>query len=414
MKRLLLISQMFPPEPSPGALRPGYLAKYLPEFGWNVTVLTQTELDPPFAVKVLRTRVPAPLQSVAVPSAIRKSAFVMGALRAARDTLLFPDLVAPWIPAAIRTGNTALESETFTAIMSTAMPASVHVIASALAKRSGLPWIADYRDPWAGNSYVQRGLIRTKLEHAFERRLLREAAAITTVSEPIALQLAAFHHRNDVHVIPNAYDEAEWSGIPQATPERFDLCFTGSMYDGRRSPDALFAALAQLRQENDPAGLAARIHFYGRNTANVARSATEHGVSPIVREHGIVPRDQAMRAQRASAALLIFLNMDDRTSGEMGSKYLEYLGARRPIIACGPRNSVMKDFIQRNELGWFASTPEEARMAVRSAYERFTSGVYEVPVPSEGVSTSRELARSFARVLDANAANSSAVPRRVA
>ena len=325
----------------------------------------------------------------------------MQALRAVRDAVLFPDAIAPWIPQAIRMGTQAIASENFSAIMSTALPATVHVIGASLAKRSGLPWIADYRDPWAGNSYVHRTFVRRKLEHTLERRIVRRAGAITTVSEPIARLLADFHCRSDVRVIPNAYDEAEWASVPQARPERFDLCFTGSMYDGRRSPDLLFAALSHLRAAGDPAGLAARVHFYGRNTANVEQSAAAHEVSLIVREHGTVQRAQAMRAQRASAALLIFLNMDERTAGEMGSKYLEYLGAHRPIIACGPPNSVMRSFIRENGLGWFASTVDEAVTAIRGAYDRFTTGAYDVTTTPAGVLTSRDLARRFAGVLDA-------------
>ena len=334
----------------------------------------------------------------------------MRALRAVRDAVLFPDAIAPWIPQAIRLGTRALQREKFSAIMSTALPASVHVIGATLAKRSGLPWIADYRDPWAGNSYVHRSFVRRKLEHVLERRLLRRAGSITTISEPVARLLSDFHSRNDVHVIPNAYDDAEWSSVPQTRPERFDFCFTGSMYDGRRSPDLLFAALAHLRRTGDPAGLSARVHFYGRNTANVSQSAAAHEVSLIVREHGTVPRAQAMRAQRASAALLIFLNMDERTAGEMGSKYLEYLGAHRPIIACGPPNSVMRSFIRDNGLGWFASTVDEAAAAIRCAYDRFRNSAYELAATPAGVLTSRDLARTFADILDAQVERSTAGP----
>ncbi len=41
MSRVLLISYHFPPEPAAGSRRPAFLAKYLPEFGWEVTVLTR-------------------------------------------------------------------------------------------------------------------------------------------------------------------------------------------------------------------------------------------------------------------------------------------------------------------------------------------------------------------------------------
>src|SRR5579872_4606829 len=46
MKRVLLIAYVFPPDASPGAQRPGFIAKYLPQFGWDAAPLTRS-LDAP-------------------------------------------------------------------------------------------------------------------------------------------------------------------------------------------------------------------------------------------------------------------------------------------------------------------------------------------------------------------------------
>jgi glycosyltransferase involved in cell wall biosynthesis len=304
------------------------------------------------------------------------------------------------MPPALRAGYALLQREQFDAILSTAHPPSVHVIGWMLAKKSGLPWIADYRDPWAGNAYVRHGFVRLFLERLLERGMLHRASAITTISEPIAAKLREFHRRRDVRVVPNAYDPADWDGVPDAVPQRFDLCFTGSMYDGKRSPDLLFEALAQLRSEGDPAASAARIHFYGPNSSNVQTSASRFGLNLQVRQHGMVPRSAALRAQRCAAALLIFLNMDNSTAGEMGSKYLEYMGARRPIIAIGPKDSVMREFIERSGTGWFASNVDECKQAIRHAHQSFACGMYELHREVSMVPTARTLARRFAEILD--------------
>lgn len=405
MKRVLLIAYVFPPEPSPGALRPGYLAQYLPQFGWEATILTQTAGAPPFPARVASTgKVGSPFESRLRASVTARSSDphspLRRRLRALKELLLFPDSTAPWIPAARKLGMRILREARFDAIVSTALPASVHVVAADLARHSGLPWIADYRDPWAGNVYVRRGPIRTALERLLERRLLRRAASITTISRPIAEQLASFHGRQTIHVVPNGYDPVEWNAVPETKPMRFDLSYTGSMYDGKRSPDLLFEAIAQLRRQRDAAAQAARVHFFGPNSDGVAVSAARYGVALQVRQHGVVPRPEAMLAQRSSAALLLFLNMDARTATEMGSKYLEYAGASRPILAFGPRNSVMRDFIIRNRLGWFASDVEEAKVALRAAFARFSAQQYDVRPAPGSVPTARDLAGRFARILD--------------
>ena len=407
MNRLLLIAHVFPPAPSPGALRPGYLSRYLSQFGWDVTVLTDTAGAPPFPANVVSTAVD---ESRSLDARIRakvgKSSPDSGLrrfLRAVKENVLFPDSQAPWIPRALAAGRELLRTQHFDAILSTAHPASAHVVAWILAKESGLPWIADYRDPWAGNAYIKRPLLRALLEEFLERGMIRRASAVTTISQPIADQLRRFHRRREVFVVPNAYDTADWSAIPEAQPERFDLVFTGSMYGGKRSPDIMFEALSRLRAAGEPAGVDARVHFYGRNSENVGASAAAHGVSLIVRQHGMVPRAHAMRAQRNSAALLVFLNMDPATASEMGSKYLEYLGAHRHILAFGPRNSVMRTFIEERGLGWFASDADEAVVALRAAYEKYRAGAYHLDVESSDVPTARTLAFRFANILDRTA-----------
>ncbi|MGZ3504343.1 MAG: glycosyltransferase [Vulcanimicrobiaceae bacterium] len=405
MKRVLLIAHIFPPETGAGALRPGHLAKYLPDFDWEATVLTRTTAEPSFPVRIVTAgEIGASMQNRVRASfdnagAGEYSPF-RSALRAAKEFMLFPDRQATWVPRALERASQLLRDEQFDAILGTALPASVHVIGGLLARRSKIPWIADYRDPWAGNAYVVKGPLRKALEETAERNLLSRAAAITTISEPIASVLRDFHRRDDIHVIPNAYDPSDWDSLCGISPRRFELCYTGSMYEGKRSPDLLFEALRDLRAAGDPAGEAARVLFYGPNSSNVDTSAQRFNVTAIVERHGTVPRADAMRAQRSAAMLLIFLNMDPATAGEMGSKFLEYVGARRPILAFGPKESVMREFIARHALGWFASTVDEATTALRAAYARFLNGDAELRTDSNTFPTARDLAERFASVLD--------------
>lgn len=388
MKRLLLITYAFPPAPSPGALRPGYLARYLPEFGWEADVVTRDHTREEFFARVgsrFGADPHAPLRSL---------------LRNVKETLIFPDATAPWMPDARRRARALLEERRYDAILSTALPTSVHVVAAELTKRYGIPWIADYRDPWSGNQYMPWGPAKRALMRAVERRLLRRARAITTISPAIAEILRVVHPDRTIDVIPNAYDPADWDGISAPEPEHFDLCFTGSLYDGKRSPDLLFEAIALLRAQGDPAGADARVHFYGPNSERVAASAARFGLSLLVRQHGVVPRRDALLAQRSAAALLVLLNMDPATAHETGSKYLEYLGARRPMIVCGPSGSALAEIVQQHHLGWFAGDAQSAAGALRAAHRRWRDGAAVIEPGETGLPSARDLAGAFAEVLD--------------
>lgn len=378
MKRVLIVSYRMPPDPAAGALRPGYLRRYLPDFGWQTSVVTR----------------PAKAGSSRVPYRVA-------------NALFFPDATMPWVPGALRRGAALLREQQFDAIVSSAMPPSAHVIGYVLAKQFDLPWVADFRDLWAGNPYTNRTRMRSALEERLERRLLGRAAAITTISDAIAARLSALHHR-EVSTIPNGYDPADWQTPATHEFAQFDLTYTGTMYDGKRSPDILFAALQRLRALSDPAGFAARVHFFGPDSDNVRVNAAQHAIQGAVIQHGIVPRTDALRAQARSAALLLFLNMDRDTSHELGSKILEYAGARRPIIACGPSNSAMKTLIERNGLGWFCSTIDDVSNAITQAYSRYLRGETLTQVSDEVFPTAREVAHCFADLLDGITGNAKA------
>lgn len=401
MKRLLLLTFAFPPASSPGALRPGYLAQYLSEFGWDVTVVTRSGLEPPFPARVVSVaRYDDALQQKLRPSLDSQpaDAWYRRFLRSMKSLLLFPDEHVTWILPALKTSLELLRSERYDAILSTAMPASVHVVAGVLSRITGVPWIADYRDPWSQNTYWKWGPVRRALHKRLEVALLRKAAALTTVSEPIAQGLRELHRRNDVYVIPNAYDAGDWSAIPMMEPQGFDLCYTGHMYDGQRDPDLLFGALAQLRAEGHPAG-GARVHFYGNGCGFIPERAARFGLSEQVHCHGSVPRVQALTAQRASAAVLIFLSMDPATRHELGSKYLEYLGAQRPMLVFGPKQSALQDVIEGRRLGWFASDLAQAVTALRQSYDAYDRKAKFEPDRSAFL-TARDLTQRFAAQLD--------------
>jgi alkanesulfonate monooxygenase SsuD/methylene tetrahydromethanopterin reductase-like flavin-dependent oxidoreductase (luciferase family) len=86
---------------------------------------------------------------------------------------------------------------------------------------------------------------------------------------------------------------------------------------------------------------------------------------------------------------------------------LECVGARRPIIAIGPRGGAMQEFIDRHALGWFAWDDHTTAGAVRSAYARFAAGRYALDSTgsADGIATAQEVARCFARVLDRSVRN---------
>jgi len=405
IKRVLLVAYYFPPQPFAGSLRLGYLARYLPEFGWQPTVLTRA-WPGESNISCETLRVPALFGPYVPPAGGQANHKPRPALRlipaSVKDAIAFPDRAAGWLAPALASAWRITRATRFDAIVSSSHPPSAHVVAGIVARARGIPWLADYRDPWHGDRYAEKSRVRTALEDRLELRLLRRARAISTVSDEIAKGLEDFHRRDGVAVIPNACDPSDWDLVPDAVPVEFRLCYTGILYQGRRGAGILLGAIARLRDEHDDAGNRVRLDVYGPDAESLRNTAVARGVADAVRLHGWVPRHEALRAQRASAGLVVLLNMDEATSGEIGSKIFEYAGARRPIIAIGPPNSVVRPFLERSGLGLFASDEAQCAVALRRLYQDFARGRFE-PERRDDVKlpVARDLAASFASALDA-------------
>ena len=397
-RRVLVIAYHYPPEPTSGALRMARLAKYLPEFGWDPVVLTRDAVPVAGDEKVVRigrgyTRPPAGVDN---GFTVTRSALTSTLKARAREVLFFPDRAAWWIPFALTGGLRAYQRWGFDAIVSSAMPASSLVAGAALASMLRVPWIADYRDLWHGNPYVEEPHWRAKMLLWLERNVLRKAARITTITEELARALFELHQR-PVRAIPNAADDEEWSDVPFENPECFRIVHAGSLYDGARNPERVFAQVAALRKAGALHNTS--LDFYGPNPGPLLETAQRHGLADWVHYHGIVDRTTAMRAERAAALLLIVQNADSRTASEYGSKIFEYQSAGPRVLAVGPEESVLRTYIDDNGLGWFASSDAEIRASLRAAYKTYLTGT--TLRKTNGMAPSaRSLAQSFAETLN--------------
>mgnify|MGYP001460023415 CR=1 FL=1 len=405
MKQLLLVSYYFPPQPEAGALRPGFLAKYLPEFGWEVAVVTSQHGVNHSQTNVVAGRDPKLLPSLLSPSG--RTQFlkrVPGAKRSVtllRSVVYFPDEHIGWLLEALKLASTTASKVRFHAVLSTFGPPTAHIAGSVIAQRLALPWVADYRDPWSYSEYGGKGPVRRSLEYILERRFLKRARILTCVSEFVARKLERTHGQRDIRIIPNASDLAEWDNIPDGRPATFTFCFAGRLYGGQRNPDMLFSAVQDLRGRGDVAGQAIRFEFYGPDAEVALASARRYDLTDIVRTFGTVPRAAILTAERNSAVLLALLKMDMRTASEAGSKLLEFVGARRPVLVVGPNTSIARDLMDASGLGYFASNKEECMSAIRQLFQRFSTGQFDIELKSGWQPfTSRDLAREFAELLN--------------
>ncbi len=387
-RRLLLLSYYYPPTPSVGGVRAAGLAKYLPRFGWEATVVTpavagrtaaatpaslvETEdrdtarrlkqlfgLQPDAALKDLAAGAgPAP------PAARRGRS---AAIELVKALVAFPDAHRAWArlaaDAAVRAAAGAPRERGFDAILATSPPHSVHLGAARAARAAGLPWIADLRDLWSADHNSAAPAWRRRLESRLERRTFATASALVTVSEPLAAELRALYPATPAHAIPNGFDPALRGLAPGPSPD-FVLTHTGTFYQGRRDPTLLFDALAALLAAGRLPRDRVKLRLYAKHEPWVAAMAEARGLAGVVEVLPWAPREEALRAQQESQGLLLLHWGGEREAGVFTGKIFEYLAARRPILLVGGDEGVLADLLRETGAGIRATTQPEVEAAL--------------------------------------------------
>jgi len=158
MPTVLLISPYFPPMSVVGAKRPLTLVRHLPRFGWDPVVLTadpaRESTDPSLAA-MIPPGVPV-VREYGKPVAARSAGPVQRPREHVRRLFGYdPAYLTPFdrylwaTPSGIRAGLRLIEQYRPSAIHICADPWSPLLAGLSLKRRTGLPLIVDFRDPWS-------------------------------------------------------------------------------------------------------------------------------------------------------------------------------------------------------------------------------------------------------------------------
>lgn len=430
MPRLLFIAHAYPPLPAAGSIRAGGLAKYLPRFGWDVLVLTaklpkgsrpaarviETEyqsviaewksrfgMDPNGSV---HERLNLPLSST--PNSNRLHTNL---IQCARGVIAFPDEHKGWIRFAVNALSDLNAKEKPDIILSTSPPASSHLIASQARQLFNRPWVADLRDLWTENLWGVLRLLQP-LHQRLERKTLKMADALVTVSSPWAHRLQKKYPAPPVYTITNGFDPDDFSSQPRTLTRYLSITHTGYLYEGKRDPTLLFEVLQGLISEGVLQKHDIRIRFYGPPESWLLPLAERYGLKEIVELGGIVPREEALRRQAESHLLLLLGWSDPRETGQHTGKLFEYFGSARPILAVGGAVGVLTEALNETGAGVHISEKTQLRDYLLSTYAEFKSkGFVSYHADAQAISryTHLEMAQQFSDVLTTTLENARSV-----
>ncbi len=372
VKRVLMVAYHFPPlAGSSGVQRCLRFAQYLPDFGWEPIVLTAHERA--------YERVSNDLNAQIAQGMLVRRAQAFDAARhfaiAGRypAALACPDRWASWKFDAVRQGMALIRSHRPDVLWSTFPIATAHTIGAELQRRSGLPWVADFRDPMAQDGYPADARIWRAYD-AIERRTIAGAAACTFTSPSAARTYGARYPEAAprIGVIENGYDEESFAGLladghAPLNPGPLTLLHSGIVYPSERDPTQLFAALRLL----GPAAQQLRLRFRGAAHDDlVRRLADEQGVGALVETLPPIAYNEALREMLRADALLVL--QASNCNEQIPAKLYEYLRCGRPILGlCDPVGDTAATLRQA---GLRDIAPLDDAAQIATVFQRFIDG----------------------------------------
>ncbi len=384
MKRVLMVTPVWPPLGAIGVRRVVRLARHLPASGWTPVVLTDTptgsgKVRPPHIDPSL---VPPPVEvhhaaGGMVGARIRRNLSDLLGLLGGRASHLFlratagvplPDHYPAWTPAAVRA---ARGIDPVDAVWTTGEPFGMFVVGAAVAAALGKPLVLDYRDLWTqAGAPSPRTPLRwpSGVAERLEGWLLQRASAVAYVNADMrALNEAAFGAHPQSTVIPNGYDPEELADVVPHVPTRPTLLQAGGCYGGRT-----FAPVVEALAAGFGPGIVGekglQIQYFGEVDARGQAALAAHDLSGRVEVHARVPAAEIAGHLKGATALLLI--GDSLHTHALTGKLFDYIAAGRPILGVGPAQAAAGRLIEAAGLGrWVDERDGPAVIAALKAVE---------------------------------------------
>lgn len=457
MKSVLVVAYHFPPLAASGSMRPLAWCRYLERYGWLPRVLT-TEPDsvyPPGLIdESLNARLPAHMVIDRVPDANplptllhmrhtwrqkaptlfppggnqllagekqpeRTETGMSRRYTALKDFMTerlfwFPDPQRFWWSAAVCQVAKLFPHERPDVVLATGGPWTALLVGKTLAQRFGVPFVADFRDPWTANP--NKRLLAASLAckgKKLERSVCTAAARVIANTEELRAQFLVDYPELEEKFItlPNGFDRD--GGQVATTTDAYqtpllprsddtgvlEFCHFGTIY-GNRDPLALLWAIKELLTEKRIQHGQLRVRFIGTWDVKDERCETlaqELEKEGFVQREPLLPHDACLQEMTLAKTLLI---LQPAYPLQIPGKIYEYIAAGRPLLVLGGEGATAS-LVERYRLG--KCCPNQ-HAAIKELLWRLIVGQEHIGPPRAADITRFDyaiLTGELARVLDA-------------
>ncbi len=398
-KKVLVLSYYSPPCGYGYSIRVVNFVKFLPEFGWQPTLLTvreeyykdNTALDysplqqfPP-QLKIVRTHSLEPKQRLKQVSTVADK---KGGLRQLATMFLsiiernffIPDVQILWGGVAFGVAKKLVTEAGIDAILATAPPFSTLLLATLLKKATAKPLILDFKDMWVGrDQHHHKSVATTLTSAAIEKRIVRLAdrVLLTTKWSYDAFCRRYPQQQDKFSIIPNGYDpqiESLVDNLPIKKPlsNRFRLVHSGHV-GLDRDPQLFITVLKELTDESPQLASQLEVWFVGNVHPQYQALVNRLGLAGNFKFWGYLNYQENIAIMN-TASVLLLLPTHGAPDAVPGKIY-EYFFLKKPILALAAEGAT-RELLLASRVGMLASpnNKEEIKQGVLRLYQEFISG----------------------------------------
>ena len=398
MKRVLIITYYWPPSGGSGVQRWVKFSKYLPSQGWQPVIYTPENPDMPSIDQSLYSDIPEEAEIIKRPITeiysiyrrisgnkgggevnpinSQKKTLKQKLMLAIRGNLFIPDPRISWLRPSVRFLKKYLREHPVDVIVSTGPPHSMHLIAREVSKATGIPWVADFRDPWTRMFYFKHLALSDwarKKHEKLEKMVLDDASAVVAVS-PLVQEEFKTMTGNRIELVTNGYDPEDFGQIVEPDGY-FNIVHTG-LFASDGNPETLWKVLSDLCREDARFADQLRIRLVGKNDTMILDSIHAAGLERNLVDLGYRDHTVAVREQMGSTMLILPLRKEPEYRATLPGKLFEYLGSQRPVLGIGQTDGAMARILADTGAGETFEWDDEAgiRTYVLKRWEKFLSG----------------------------------------
>jgi hypothetical protein len=375
LKKVLFITYYWPPAGGATINRIFKFSQYLPEFGWEPVILTTKDGDFPFVdesllkevnpeTKVFRSagfslhkifkKVSPKSNKNFVPYGFTdqsKNSFMDNLSRWVKYNFI-PDTRFPWYFGTARKAIKIIREEKIDLIFSSSPPQTNHMVARKAARKTGIPWVADFRDPWTDVFWLLDNSKRMKWIHRWDKRIERKTInrmnAIVTVG-PSLVRILQRKTDKQINLITNGFDERYFIGEDYKRSEKFRIIYAGSI-SREQHPECFFNSLTEamknqeFRKDMEMLWLG-NFPTYIHDIVETLDYKVKISFSPYTHY------SDSIKMIRNSDLLLLIIPKTKDNDCIITSKIFEYIGAGRPVITYGPEQGDASLILQETKCG---------------------------------------------------------------